>query len=84
VEDDFDATRFLDRALIRLASRFGEYRKDEPSSFALSPSLSLFPQFMFNLRRSQFVQVGKGKRAARWPGWDQALVPNMARRQTAS
>ncbi|KAJ8755439.1 hypothetical protein K2173_019237 [Erythroxylum novogranatense] len=57
IEEGFDATRWLDRNLIRLCSKFGEYRKDDPSSFTLNPSFSLFPQFMFNLRRSQFVQV---------------------------
>ncbi|KAI3822994.1 hypothetical protein L1987_10597 [Smallanthus sonchifolius] len=57
MEESFDATRWLDRNLIRLCSKFGDYRKDDPSSFALNPSFSLFPQFMFNLRRSQFVQV---------------------------
>ncbi|GMH38572.1 hypothetical protein BSKO_06456 [Bryopsis sp. KO-2023] len=57
VEEDFDATRWLDRSLIRLASRFGEYRKDDPQSFSLRPEMSYFPQFMFNLRRSQFVQL---------------------------
>lgn len=56
-EEGFDATRWLDRSLIRLCSRFGDYRKDDPSSFTLNPCFSLFPQFMFNLRRSQFVQV---------------------------
>lgn len=56
-EEDFDATRWLDRALIRLAQRFGDYRKDDPQSFNLRPELSFYPQFMFNLRRSQFVQV---------------------------
>mmetsp|Transcript_7204 Transcript_7204/g.26492 ORF Transcript_7204/g.26492 Transcript_7204/m.26492 type:complete len:354 (-) Transcript_7204:652-1713(-) len=56
-EDEYDATRWLDRMLIRLASRFGEYQKDVPDSFQLSPTFSIFPQFMFNLRRSQFVQV---------------------------
>eukprot|EP00803_Ostreobium_quekettii_P006628 evm.model.scf_2332.2 EVM.evm.TU.scf_2332.2 scf_2332:5133-14745(+) len=56
-EDEFDATRWLDRSLIRLSSRFGEYRKDDPQSFSLRPELSFYPQFMFNLRRSQFVQV---------------------------
>ncbi|KAJ1407319.1 Sec23/Sec24, helical domain [Sesbania bispinosa] len=56
-EESFDATRWLDRLLIRLCSKFGDYRKDDPSSFTLNPSFSLFPQFMFNLRRSQFVQV---------------------------
>ncbi|KAK4266583.1 hypothetical protein QN277_027479 [Acacia crassicarpa] len=57
MEEAFDATRWLDRHLIRLCSKFGDYRKDDPSSFTLNPSFSLFPQFMFNLRRSQFVQV---------------------------
>ena len=56
-EDDFDATRWLDRTLIRLSARFGEYQKDEPASFQLAPVMSYYPQFMFNLRRSQFVQV---------------------------
>ncbi|XP_077249912.1 protein transport protein SEC23 E-like [Tasmannia lanceolata] len=57
MEEEFDATRWLDRSLIRLCSRFGDYRKDDPTSFTLNPSFSIFPQFMFNLRRSQFVQV---------------------------
>ncbi|TVU00585.1 hypothetical protein EJB05_53974, partial [Eragrostis curvula] len=56
-EDDFDPVRWLDRSLIRVCSKFGEYQKETPSSFSLSPRLSIFPQFMFNLRRSQFVQV---------------------------
>ncbi|XP_022972255.1 protein transport protein SEC23-like [Cucurbita maxima] len=57
MEEGFDAIRWLDRSLIRLCSKFGDYRKDDPSSFTLNPSFSLYPQFLFNLRRSQFVQV---------------------------
>eukprot|EP00967_Tisochrysis_lutea_P094262 scaffold136938_cov19-Tisochrysis_lutea.AAC.1 len=64
-EEDFDATRWLDRTLIRLAQRskqccfaavgfvpqrFGDYRPDDPTSFNLRPELSFYPQFMFNLR----------------------------------
>lgn len=56
-EDEFDAIRFLDRLLIRLSSRFGDYRKEDPSSFQFAPTFAILPQFMFNLRRSQFVQV---------------------------
>ncbi|XP_011046336.1 PREDICTED: protein transport protein SEC23-like [Populus euphratica] len=56
-EEGFDATRWLDRNLIRFCSKFGEYRKDDPSSFTLNSFFSFFPQFMFNLRRSQFIQV---------------------------
>ncbi|KAL2319408.1 hypothetical protein Fmac_028377 [Flemingia macrophylla] len=54
---EFDPIRWLDKALINLCCRFGEFQKDTPSSFSLSPRLSIFPQFMFHLRRSQFVQV---------------------------
>ncbi|XP_057981907.1 protein transport protein SEC23 C [Malania oleifera] len=56
-ETEFDPIRWLDRSLIRLCSRFGDYQKDSPSSFSLSPRFSIFPQFIFHLRRSQFVQV---------------------------
>eukprot|EP00439_Symbiodinium_sp_Y106_P082133 s1128_g21.t1 len=31
--------------------------KDDPSSFHLSPELSIFPQFMYHLRRSNFLQT---------------------------
>ncbi|KAL7748400.1 GTPase-activating protein S23 [Sorochytrium milnesiophthora] len=37
--------------------RFAEYRKDDPNSFRLTDNFSIYPQFMFHLRRSQFLQV---------------------------
>ena len=37
--------------------RFGEYNKDDPNSFRLPDNFTLYPQFMFHLRRSQFLQV---------------------------
>lgn len=56
-EEAFDILRWVDRMLIRLCARFASYEKDAPDTFALSPNMSLYPQFMFNLRRSQFLQV---------------------------
>ena len=56
-EEEFDATRWLDRLLIRVSSRFGDYQANDPRTFDLQPNMALFPQFLFNLRRSQFVQV---------------------------
>jgi len=56
-EDSAEILRWLDRSLIRLCSKFAEYRKDDPSSFRLAPSFTLFPQFMFHLRRSQFMRT---------------------------
>ncbi|KAH9424455.1 transport protein Sec23 [Dermatophagoides pteronyssinus] len=52
-----DVLRWLDRNLIRLCQRFGEYNKESPESFRLGPLFSMFPQFIFHLRRSQFIQV---------------------------
>ena len=37
--------------------KFGNYEKDNPMTFVLSENFSLYPQFMFHLRRSQFLQV---------------------------
>ncbi|ORX60677.1 hypothetical protein DM01DRAFT_1332809 [Hesseltinella vesiculosa] len=56
-DDGPDVLRWLDRMLIRLCQRFADYRKDDPYSFRLSETFSIYPQFMFHLRRSQFLQV---------------------------
>eukprot|EP00163_Fabomonas_tropica_P005041 TRINITY_DN1449_c0_g1_i1.p1 TRINITY_DN1449_c0_g1~~TRINITY_DN1449_c0_g1_i1.p1 ORF type:complete len:739 (-),score=224.20 TRINITY_DN1449_c0_g1_i1:330-2546(-) len=56
-EDSFDILRWLDRSLIRMCAKFGEYQKDQPSSFSMNESMSIYPQFMFHLRRSPFLQV---------------------------
>jgi protein transport protein SEC23 len=37
--------------------KFGDYHKDDPASLRLNDKFSLYPQFMFHLRRSQFLQV---------------------------
>lgn len=56
-DDGADVIRWIDRTLIKLCQRYAEYRKDEPSSFSLSPNFSLYPQFTYYLRRSQFLSV---------------------------
>ncbi|KAL7562489.1 hypothetical protein ACA910_008200 [Epithemia clementina (nom. ined.)] len=52
-----DVLRWVDRCLIRLCAKFAEYEPDNESTFRLSPEFSLYPQFMFHLRRSQFLQL---------------------------
>ncbi|CAN0391568.1 unnamed protein product, partial [Hapterophycus canaliculatus] len=56
-----DIMRWLDRSLIRLCAKFAQYTKDTPMSFRLANEFSMYPQYMFHLRRSQFLQV--------IPGW---------------
>ncbi len=57
IDDGPNVLRWLDRLLIGVCKRFGDYRRDDPSSFRLSELFSLYPQFMFHLRRSQFLVV---------------------------
>eukprot|EP01063_Lacrimia_lanifica_P022865 TRINITY_DN30384_c0_g1_i1.p1 TRINITY_DN30384_c0_g1~~TRINITY_DN30384_c0_g1_i1.p1 ORF type:complete len:781 (+),score=230.01 TRINITY_DN30384_c0_g1_i1:112-2454(+) len=52
-----DVMRWLDGSLIKLVSRFANYERDKPQTLQLPGQLSLFPQFMFHLRRSQYLQV---------------------------
>jgi len=52
-----DVIRWLDDDLICFASKFGDYIQEDPSSFRLSSNFSLYPQFMYYLRRSQFIDV---------------------------
>lgn len=49
--------RWLDRSLIRLCAKFAQYVKDKPESFRLAEEFSMYPQYMFHLRRSQFLQA---------------------------
>ncbi|OMJ85523.1 hypothetical protein SteCoe_13137 [Stentor coeruleus] len=55
-ENTIDILRWLDRSLIRLVKKFCDYQQGLPNTFRLCKELSLYPQFMFHLRRSQFLQ----------------------------
>ncbi|KAI5970719.1 hypothetical protein CANMA_000138 [Candida margitis] len=47
----------LDQVLIDFCTRFAVYNIGMMDSFRLSTTYSLFPQFMFHLRRSPFINV---------------------------
>ncbi|KAL9655272.1 hypothetical protein ABK040_009046 [Willaertia magna] len=53
----FDVLRWLDKSLIKICSRFGSYQQNDANSLVLPPQFSIFPQFLFHLRRSQFLRV---------------------------
>jgi protein transport protein SEC23 len=55
--DDPAPIKWLDRQLIRVMARYGEYRKGEISSFQIPATINLYPQFMFHLRRGLLIQV---------------------------
>ena len=48
------AKRWLDKLLVTFVRRFGTYQVGRPESLRLSPTMSLFPSFMYNLRRSEY------------------------------
>lgn len=52
-----DIIRWIDNLLIKMCARFAQFIKDDTSSFRLGPQMTYFPQFMYHLRRSQFLQV---------------------------
>ncbi|ODV95835.1 hypothetical protein PACTADRAFT_66730 [Pachysolen tannophilus NRRL Y-2460] len=52
-----DLLRWIDKTLVKLCSVFGDYSKNDPNSFRLTNKFSLLPQFIYHLRRSQFLQV---------------------------
>lgn len=56
-EDVMSVLRWLDRMLIRLAGKFSDFAKNEPHTFKLNPEFSFYPQFMYHLRRSHFLQT---------------------------
>jgi protein transport protein SEC23 len=56
-DNGHDVLRWVDRMLIKLCQKFGIFEKDNPQTFVLAEHFSLYPQFMFHLRRSQFLQV---------------------------
>lgn len=42
-EESLEVLKWLDRTLIRLVTKFGEYKRDDPNSFRLSNNFSLYP-----------------------------------------
>lgn len=56
-QDPEEVLRWVDRNLIRLCRRFADYTQEKSETFSLQPTFSIFPQFMFHLRRSAFLQT---------------------------
>jgi len=57
ITDDTQPIRWIDRVLIQLMHQFSKFRKDSVESFQLPDQLTLFPEFMFHLRRGNLIQI---------------------------
>ena len=51
------ARNWVDRSLIRFVKKFATFQRGQPGSLYLPPQYTLFPQFMYHLRRSEFILV---------------------------
>ena len=56
-EYTLDVLRWTEKMLVSFVSNFATYRPGDVSSFRLAQNMVFFPQFIFHLRRSQFLQV---------------------------
>ena len=53
-----DVLRWLDRMLIRLCQKFGEFNKEDPNSFRLAENFSLYPQ-VWKIPGLQFLEFNQ-------------------------
>jgi len=56
-QDQADVAAWLDKCLIKLCARFAGYTQEQADTFQLPDNFSMVPQWIFNLRRSPFMQV---------------------------
>lgn len=55
MEEQQNLRQWLDTSLCKWASYFGNYVKNDQMSFSLPPAMSNFPQLVYHLRRSHFI-----------------------------
>jgi protein transport protein SEC23 len=55
--EETQPVRWIDRHLIQFMHQFAQYQKDVANSCQFPPQISLYPEFMFHLRRGNLIQV---------------------------
>jgi protein transport protein SEC23 len=55
VEDTLEVKKWVDRLLLKFSVRFAFFNRNDKGSFRLPPALKHFPQFIYHLRRSAFI-----------------------------
>ena len=53
--DQKEITKWIDKRLIKLYSRFGEFTRGVPSSFKIAEGFQMVPQFFYYFRKSTFI-----------------------------
>ena len=52
-----EVVRYIDRLLSKACRTFGRYLKGQPDTLVLPPEIMNLPEFMYNLRRGQFLST---------------------------
>ena len=55
VEDTIEVKKWVDRMLLKFCVRFGHFNRNDKNSFRLPQPIKHFPQFIYHLRRSAFI-----------------------------
>jgi protein transport protein SEC23 len=55
VEDTIEVKKWVDRLLLKFCVRFAFYNRHDRGSFKLPHPIKHFPQFIYHLRRSSFI-----------------------------
>lgn len=55
IEEPIEVKKWLDRILLKFTVKFAQYNKMDRASFRLPNPMKHFPQFIYHLRRSSFI-----------------------------
>ena len=55
IEDAMEVKKWVDRLLLKFTVRFAQFQRHDKSSFNIPGPMKKFPQFMYHLRRSIFI-----------------------------
>ena len=55
IEDPMEVKKWVDRILLKFAVKFAHFHKNDRNSFRFPNSMKHFPQFIYHLRRSTFI-----------------------------
>ena len=55
IEDPIEVKKWVDRILLKFAVRFAHFHRHDRNSFRLPQAMKHFPQFIYHLRRSTFI-----------------------------
>ena len=56
-EDSSEMSLWVDKQLISMCARYCDYTKGRADSLQMGPEFALYPEYIFHLRRSMFLDI---------------------------